>query len=76
MRYMIIALFALVICVGGCSCAEHSIFQEQQTQGTEFMAMDPSGKVSPIFRTEQQVKKWIEDNNSPDGTVIFKREKK
>lgn len=56
------------------SCAKRDDETSTKTEW-EWMAESPSGKYTPIFNSEDEVKKYIENNNKDfgTGTIIHRK---
>ena len=64
-----------VLAVSGCDRRDDAALKAKTSGQTEFVAQAPDGRMSPVYNSEADVKRYIENHSAdfPEGTIICRR---
>lgn len=76
MKRVLVVLVMICLVLAGCDKQEdRTAFEPKTSSQPEFVAKAPAGKMSPVYHSEAEVKRYIEQHSKdfPTGTVIYRR---
>lgn len=76
MKHCLVGVATLFLLVTGCDKQEdRTAFAPKTSNHPEFLARAPDGKMSPVYHSEAEVKRYIEQHSKdfPSGAIIYRR---